>query len=139
MQGSWYWSGAHCKNMNMGFELLDSFFVFDAETLLLINDKKAKICKANIVGQKSMCTNGDVDLSGFESIQDFLCLRFGAKPIEELDVDCFVSKALPKTLTVLFSQDSCRREDRNLFFCKHGHVGCPHGDFRFSKANITAE
>ena len=41
--------------------------MFNPESLLLINDYKAEIFKLDIIREKSMCSNNDIDSSGFQS------------------------------------------------------------------------
>ena len=46
-------------------ELLDLFFVVDAEPLLLVDDQKPQILIADILGKRAVRADHDVDLAGF--------------------------------------------------------------------------
>ena len=67
-------SGRQCERINVLFDFLEFLFVPNAETLLLVKDKQAKIRENHIVRKEPMRTDEDVDLSGSRRFEHFFLL-----------------------------------------------------------------
>ena len=68
LQSARYRRSGERQDMNVGFELLEFFFVRNAEMLLLVDNNHAEIAKLNVFGQQRMRADDNFDSAVFEPL-----------------------------------------------------------------------
>ncbi len=63
LQSSWDWCCSHSECINIHLHLFQLFFSGNTKLLLLINHKKSKILKFNILTHNSMSTNKNINFT----------------------------------------------------------------------------
>ncbi len=66
--------GGHGKDVHFFAHLLQALFVAHAEALFFIDDQQSKIGELYVLGQQAVSADEDVDLSGFDSLQNIFLL-----------------------------------------------------------------
>src|ERR1035437_1209536 len=68
--------GGHRQDVDLRAHLLKTFFMANAEALLLVNHQQPEILELEVLGQHTMSSDEDVDLAGGSFLEDlFLLLR----------------------------------------------------------------
>ena len=93
-----------------------------AEALLLVDDEEAQVLEYDVVGEKAMRADHDVDATPRESHQQLLLFLRRPEATQSPDVDRVVGEALLERVPVLFYEDRGRGEDRDLLAVLDGRV-----------------
>ena len=131
--------GAHGEHVNLLAHLLEPLLVADAETLLFIDDEKAKVLELDVLGKNAVGANENVDLAGFNALDNRLLLLGRAETRNHFDVDGELGEPFFEGLKVLKAEDGSGREHGDLFAILHCLECRTHGDFSFAVAHIAAE
>ncbi len=77
--------GGHGEHVDCGAHLLEAFFVADAEALFFIDDEEAEILELELLGEDGVGADEDVDLAGFDLLDDSGFFLRGAEAGEHFD------------------------------------------------------
>ena len=131
--------GRKSKHIDVGEKFLKTFFVFYAEPLFFVYNRKAQILKNDVFLNQSVSSDNNINFSIGQLTDDFLLLLWGTKTGENLDVDRKPIKPFTEGLIVLPGQDCRGAENCTLLPVHYTFESSPHGDFGFAKSHIAAE
>ena len=97
-------SGCQRQDVDFGAQLLETFLVLHAESMLLINDEEAEPIEPDRALQQPMRADHDVDASGVEPGKNVVHFLGGPESRQRLDAHRPVRKAIGEGLIVLLSE-----------------------------------
>lgn len=109
------------------------------ESLFFVDNDQSQVGELNILGKQSMGSNGDIDSSLVNILEDRHLFFASFKPAQGFNAEWIISHSLTKSTSMLLCQYGCGYQDRNLFAVFNGLEGSTNCDLRFSEADITAD
>ena len=131
--------GTERQHIDRQTKLQQLVFVFDAETLLFIDDDEPEVSELHVIGEQSVRADDDVDFALRELGENFLGVPSGFEAGDRFDAEGVVAHAFAEGAFVLFSEDGGGDEDRDLLAEFDGFEGSADGDFGFAKAHVAAD
>ena len=130
------WSCRHTQNINVFSQHFEFFLVFYAKPVLLIDYQQAQILEHNIILQKPVCANNNVNFA-FDKFFNRFFLLFGSSEARQ---KFYTNRKRLKTfwncLPVLHSEN-CRRNNHSSLFAWHNSLEySPDSYFRLAKPYI---
>ena len=74
VQGARDRRGRHGQHVHFLAHLLEALFMADAKALLFVDDQQAEVGELHVFREQPVGADQDVDLAGFDFLQDFLLL-----------------------------------------------------------------
>ncbi len=139
VQGAWNGRGRHGQRIHVLPQLLEPFFVPNAEALLLVNNHQAQIVEFDIRGEQAVGADDDVRAPVGKVFERLLNFLGAAEATYQIDAHREGSEATLKGLKVLEAQDSSGSEHGNLLAVAQSFEGSAHGHFRFAVANVATK
>ena len=139
LQGARNRRGGERKHVDGFLHFLDLFLMFNPEALFFVNDQQPEIVKLHVFGQNPVRADDHIDLSFLEFAQNFLLFGLHDKPVEDLDVNREVFKALHGRGGVLQGKDRGRAQKRDLLALGNRLERSPQRDLGLAKANVAAQ
>ena len=130
-------SSSQSEHVTFEAEPLESFLVFDTESVLLVNHDQSQLRERNVGAKNAMGADYNVGLSGFE-IREHGCLLFGSlKATECLNVHRKIREAFAERSRVLVGKNRRRNEDDYLTAGLHCLECSAYRDFGFAVTDVT--
>ena len=124
--------------MHFSAQFFQPFLMGNAEMLLLVNHHQTKPVKGDILRQKRMCANHNIDLPIGQTGFGIGCLFAADKAGQFANLHWQTGKAVFEGLAVLSCQQGCRGNHRHLLTRHGGNKGSTQGDFGFAETDIAA-
>ncbi len=119
--------------------LLEALLVADAEALFFVDDEQAEVLELDVFGKQAVGADEDVDLAGFDFLENDFLLLGGAEAGDHLNVNGELREAALECFEMLETEDGCGCKHGDLLAVLHGFEGGAHGDFSFAVAHVAAE
>src|SRR5215469_13325792 len=97
MQRARDWSGRHRQHINLLPQMFEALLVFNAKTLLLVDDDQAKILELHVGADQPVCADDDVDAAFFQPFDDTLLFAGRTKAAETFDGKRILGEALAES------------------------------------------
>ena len=110
-----------------------------AEALLLIDDEKAKVVEVDLLLQKLVRADDEIDLAGLQVKHGLLDLRGRAEAREHVDRDRERREAAHGCQVMLLRQNGRRDQDCHLLAVQDALHGRAQRDLRLAEADVAAE
>jgi len=131
--------GRHRQDIDINTEALESFLVFDAETLLFVNDQQAEVFEANIVAEQAVGADQDIHLALSGGVENIPHLFGRRESVENFNRDGKFREAFGKGSAMLDTQHRRRGQHGDLLARLDGLKGRTHGQLGFAVADIAAQ
>jgi hypothetical protein len=118
-------------------EPFDCLFVDDPEALFLVDDEDPEVAERDIVRQKLVRPDDDVDRSVGEAGGDCGRLGIGQETREHLDSDRIRGESVRERLQMLTGKDRRRHEHRDLKAVLNRLERGAHSDFCFPESDVA--
>src|SRR5439155_13746231 len=129
-------SSSQSEHVTFEAEPLESFLVFDTESVLLVNHDQSQLRERNVGAKNAMRADYNVGPSGFE-IREHGCLLFGSlKATERLHVHREIGEPFAECPRVLVRKNRRRNEDDDLTAGLHRLECSAYGDFGFTVTDV---
>ena len=125
--------------MHVSLEVFQLFLVRNAEMLFLINNQQPEVGKFDVVGQKRMSADHNVDRAVLQAFLNFSRLRRRLQPRKHAHVERKTGHPLFEIIIVLPRQQSRRHDQRHLRACHRHGERCPQRNFGFAEADVAAD
>ena len=109
------------------------------ETLLLVDDKEAKVLEAEILGQKAVRPNDQIDFPFLDPRDILVLLLVRNKARKHGDVDAKRREALARHLEVLAAKEGRGAKQSDLFSSGDGFENRAEGHFGLPEPDIAAK
>ena len=129
----------HGQHVHVLAHFLQALFVRHAEALLFIHHQQAQVLKFDVLRKQPVRADDDVHFPGFELLESFLLLFFGAEAAEHVDAHRKRREAAPERFVVLEREHRGRREHGHLLRIGKRFERGAHGHFRLAVADVAAE
>ena len=130
---------AESQHVDFQSQMFECLLDIDAEPLLLVNNDQPEILEPDVLRNQTMSPHDNVDLAGLQFLDDLLLLPLCFEPRQRPDRDGKFGHAFTKRSIVLFGEDRCRNQNRNLPTGVDHLERRPHRDFRFSVTNVATD
>ena len=114
LQSAWDRRRGQRQHMHIGLQLLQLFFLRDAEMLLLVDDQEPQMGEPDILGEQRVGADHDIEPSVGELLLDLARHFGGDQPRQLRDPQRQPGKALGEAAVVLPRQQGRRHDDRDL-------------------------
>ena len=107
------------EDVDAAAQLLELFFVLDAEALLLVDDDEAELGEPYVLLQQTMRADSDIDGPGGHPVDHAALLETAAKPAEHLHFHGIGGQPLEEHVVMLLRQDGGGDQHGHLLAVHH--------------------
>ena len=130
---------AECQHVNFQSQMFERFLDVDAKPLLFVNDDQPQILEPDVLRNQTMSPHDDVDLPGFQFLDDLFLLPLRLEPGQRPDRDRKLGHAFAERSVVLLGEDCRGNQDSDLPASIDHLERRPHRNFGFSVSDISAD
>ncbi len=136
-QGPWNRRCTHQQEIHPGSFLSQGPALFNPEALLLIRNDKSELLKGNLLLQKTMRADQDIDGTICCILQNLFLLSRFQSAVQHADLHPVRRKQLIQGRSMLAGKDFRRSKQRSLKSCRHRSVQRKAGNQRLAASDIA--
>ena len=131
--------GGERQHIDQPEKLLEFLLLLHAEALLLVDDDQAEILEFDVLREKPVRADDDVDRAVAQSLDRLALALRGLQPAQAIDADRVGGDTFAQVFPVLLGQDRGRHEKGRLFAFLHRLENGADRDLGLAEADIAAD